>query len=106
VHIGYDVHERAHHGGVPVRVTTTRDLGRYVRERRHELQKTQRQLAEEAHVSMRWLANLEAGKAGAEIGMIMRTLHALGLTMAVRPAAPVADEVDLGNLLDSLKDQS
>ncbi|MCP2324875.1 y4mF family transcriptional regulator [Hamadaea flava] len=87
-----------------MRVTTTGDLGRYVRERRHELHKTQRQLADEANVSLRWLANLEAGKASAEIGMIMRTLHALGLAMAVRPVKPAPDEVDLDALLDSLKE--
>ncbi|MEV0270836.1 helix-turn-helix transcriptional regulator [Hamadaea sp. NPDC050747] len=89
-----------------MRITTASDLGRYVRERRNELGKTQRQLADEAQVSLRWLTSLESGKASAEIGMIMRTLHALGLTMAVRPTATGPDDVDLGDLLNSLKGPS
>ncbi|NUR71650.1 MAG: helix-turn-helix domain-containing protein [Hamadaea sp.] len=89
-----------------MRINTAADLGHYVRERRHQLRKTRHELAEEAHVSVRWLANLEAGKPGAEVGLIIRTLHALELGITVQPVVLPPDEIDLGDLLDSLKDRS
>jgi HTH-type transcriptional regulator/antitoxin HipB len=85
-----------------MRLATVRDLGLHVRERRHELSMTQSDLATAAGVSRRWLSDLEAGKATAEIGLILRTLDALGLVLDVSLAATGQDGVDLDELLRDL----
>jgi transcriptional regulator with XRE-family HTH domain len=61
---------------------------------------TQADLASAAQVSRRWLSNMEAGKGTAEIGLVLQTLHALGLTLDAYPAAK--GEVDLDELLRGL----
>jgi HTH-type transcriptional regulator/antitoxin HipB len=86
-----------------MRIGTPRDLGLFVRESRRDLGKTQAELAAEARVSRRWLAALEAGKATAEVGLVLRTLHALGLVLDVSPGRSGADGIDLNALLDSYR---
>jgi y4mF family transcriptional regulator len=66
-------------------IASAGDLGSYVRERRRKLNLTQAQLATRARVSRRWLSDLEAGKDSAEFGLVLRTLHALGVVMDVLP---------------------
>jgi HTH-type transcriptional regulator/antitoxin HipB len=85
-----------------VRIGSARDLGLFVRESRRDLGKTQAELADEARVSRRWLAALEAGKATAEFGLVLRTLQALGLELDVSPRRPAAGGIDLDAMLDSL----
>jgi HTH-type transcriptional regulator/antitoxin HipB len=77
-----------------MRVSSSRDLGLYLRERRRDLGMTQADLAAAAGVSRRWLSDLEAGKATAEFGLILRTVHALGLVLEVRPAEPSPVNLD------------
>lgn len=84
---------------------SARDLGLYVQDRRRELGKTQVQLAAEARVSRRWLSDLEAGKATAEFGLILRALHALGLILLAEPAEIAAGPVDLDRLLRDLRER-
>jgi y4mF family transcriptional regulator len=85
-----------------LRIDSARDLGLYVRDRRRALAMTQADLASAAQVSRRWLADLEAGKATAEIGLAFRALHALGLIITVHPVEPAPDGVDLDELLRRL----
>jgi HTH-type transcriptional regulator/antitoxin HipB len=85
-----------------MRIASTRDLGFYVRDRRRDLGMTQGDLAAAARVSRRWLSDLEAGKATAEIGLIFRTLHALGLVLDAQPAEDLPPDVDLDDLLRGL----
>lgn len=82
-----------------MRITSARDLGLYVRDRRRDLGVTQAQVAEAAGVSRRWLLGLENGKPTMQIGLVFRTLEALDLLMEVRPEAPSAGAVDLDALL-------
>ena len=63
---------------------------------------TQTDLTAVAGVSRRWLSDLEAGKATAEIGLVMKTLHALGLVLEASPYEPGPDHVDLDELLRGL----
>ncbi len=63
---------------------------------------TQVELAAAAGVSRRWLSNLEAGKATAEVGLVLRILHALGLVLDARPTEPASGDVDLDELLRGL----
>jgi transcriptional regulator with XRE-family HTH domain len=60
---------------------------------------TQIDLAASAEVSRRWLSDLEAGKATAEIGLTFKVLHALGITLEAHPAGVGGDEIDLDSLL-------
>ena len=64
-----------------MRLRNARDVGALVRDRRRDGDLSQQALADEAGVSRRWLASLEAGKPGAEIGMVLRVLSALGVEL-------------------------
>jgi HTH-type transcriptional regulator / antitoxin HipB len=80
-----------------VQVTNADELGRVVRERRLDLGLSQSGLATAAGVSRRWLLDLESGKPTAQVGLVLRTLDALGLAVDIdRPAPP---PVDLDELL-------
>lgn len=65
-------------------------LGLVVRRRRSDLGLSQASLAERAGVSRRWIYQFEAGKPGAEIGLLLRVLDALELEMNVAPAGTPA----------------
>lgn len=82
-----------------MRISNARDIGLYVRGRRREIGMSQTSLADKAGVSRRWLSDLEAGKATAEIGLVFRTLDALRLVMDVRPDLPGPDDIDLDKVL-------
>ena len=64
-------------------VRTPADLGLLIRERRRELGLDQRTLAERVGVSRLWVIEFEKGKPRAEIGLVLRTLHALDLDLDV-----------------------
>lgn len=64
-------------------VRTPSDLGLLVRSRRKELGLDQRTLATRAGVSRLWLIEFERGKPRAEVGLVLRTLLALGLRLDV-----------------------
>jgi y4mF family transcriptional regulator len=80
-----------------MRLTTARDLGMYVRDRRRRLGLTQAELSAKAEVSRRWLSDLEAGKPTAEIGLVFKALYALDLSLEARPAEP--PDIDLDKVL-------
>lgn len=86
-----------------MRITDARDLGLYVRDRRRDLGMTQAELAEAAGVSRRWLLDLETGKETAHVGLVLRTLDALGLTLDVHPDVRPGD-IDLDALLRATED--
>lgn len=64
-------------------VRTPSDLGLLIRSRRRELGLDQRTLAERVGVSRLWIIEFERGKPRAEIGLVLRTLTALGLRLDV-----------------------
>jgi HTH-type transcriptional regulator/antitoxin HipB len=64
------------------------DLGALIRERRIKLGLDQISLARKAGTSRKWLIEVESGKPRAEIGLILRTLKALGVALQVSDAAP------------------
>lgn len=77
-------------------ITDSRELGHLVRERRRQRNLSQRKLAEAIGVSRHWVMALERGNAGAELGLVLKTLSVLGLRVDVqsRPQAaadPVAE---------------
>lgn len=71
-----------------MQLVNPRDLGLHVRETRRRSGQTQAQLAAAAGVSRRWLADLESGKPTAAVGLVFRTLSALGLALHAVPDEP------------------
>jgi HTH-type transcriptional regulator/antitoxin HipB len=66
------------------------DLGALIRDRRRRLGLDQRTLAERAGVSRQWIIEIERGKPRAEVGLVLRTLAALGLRLSVDDGAGAA----------------
>jgi len=62
-------------------IRTPQDLGRRVRDRRTELELTQTQLADVSRVTLRFVSELENGKATAQLAGIQRVLASLGLDL-------------------------
>jgi HTH-type transcriptional regulator/antitoxin HipB len=90
-----------------MRVRTPRELGALVRDRRRDGDLSQDELARRARVSRRWLAAVEAGKPGAEVGLVLRTLAALDLELDVVPIASGSPGgVDLDEVLADLDRQA
>jgi transcriptional regulator with XRE-family HTH domain len=105
------VADRFQRGKAPVtRINSARALGEILRGRRHELGRTQAEVASAAGVSRPWLAQVEAGKQTASVGLVLRVLDALALDLdaTVRgqgrpPSQPAVAAVDLDALLDDLR---
>ena len=67
-------------------------------------------LAQKTGTSRKWLVEVEQGKPGAEIGLILRTLKSLEISIDVEADSPVvtpsqgkAKAPDINSVLDSLK---
>jgi HTH-type transcriptional regulator/antitoxin HipB len=95
-----------------LRIRNPRDLGAFIRDRRSQLGLDQAQLAKKAGTSRKWLIEVERGKPRAEIGLILRTLKALGVTLSAADTtnnvAPgrtktATPSVDINQVIDSLK---
>jgi HTH-type transcriptional regulator/antitoxin HipB len=89
---------------------TASDLGAFIRERRTKLGMDQVALAEKAATSRKWLNEVEQGKPRAEIGLVLRTLNTLGVSIDLQidslPKATSNDKagaIDINNVLSSLK---
>lgn len=61
------------------------DLGAQIRARRTELQLTQTELADVSRVTLRFVSELENGKATAQLAGILRVLAALGINLYTEP---------------------
>lgn len=64
-------------------VTTARDIGALIRQRRRELGLGQDELASKVGVSRQWIVAIERGKPGAALGLVLRTLGALQLYVTI-----------------------
>ena len=60
-------------------ITTPRDIGAAIKERRKLLGLDQAELASRVGVSRQWLIQVENGKAGATIGLLLRLMNALDM---------------------------
>ena len=84
------------------------DLGAAIRDRRRELHLSQSDLAKQVGVSRKWLVDAEKGKPRAEIGLLLRTLGALGLRLSLESGEqpmnlPTVPAVDIDAILDRLR---
>ena len=93
-----------------MRIRTATDLGAFIRERRTKLGMDQAALAKKAGTSRKWLVEVEQGKPGAEIGLILRTLKSLEISINLRadsavetPPQSKEKAPDINSVLDSLK---
>jgi len=64
-----------------LRIRTPSDLGALIRDRRTKLDLDQKALADMIGVSRQWLVAVEKGKPRAEIGLVLRALAALGISL-------------------------
>ena len=81
-----------------MQVRTPLDLGLIIRERRRRLGLSQSALAEKAGVGRQWLVAVEHGKARAEIGLVLRTLAALDLTLSTGGNGQDRNAADAGEI--------
>lgn len=95
-----------------MRIRTATDLGAFIRERRTNLGMDQAALAKKAGTSRKWLVEVEQGKPGAEIGLILRTLKSLEISIDLEaepsvatPPPSKAKAPDINSILDSLKNR-
>jgi len=65
------------------RIATPRDIGLLIRRHRQRLGLSQTDLADRTDVSREWIVAVERGKPGAELGLVLRTLAALQITLTV-----------------------
>lgn len=92
-------------------IRTPGDVGALIKEQRTKLGLDQDALAKKAGTSRKWLIEVEKGKPGAELELVLRTLRTLGVVLhtgdAAGPAHPknasIAPSVDLDAVLNSLK---
>jgi len=91
-----------------VNINSTRDLGALIRSHRKKRNWTQKDLAEQVGVRTLWISQFERGKTTAQIGLVIRTLKALGLTVSAGNSRPTAAlkkaTVDLDSLVQPQPD--
>lgn len=69
-------------------VRTPREIGLLVRDRRRAAGVTQAVLAERVGASREWIRLLESGKPRLELGLTLRALTALGITLNAEAKPP------------------
>jgi HTH-type transcriptional regulator / antitoxin HipB len=80
-----------------MQVRTAREIGAIIREERKKQQLDQTELAEKVGVNRRWVLEIERGKPRAEVGLVLKALHALGLSISIESsdtASGGADEIE------------
>jgi HTH-type transcriptional regulator/antitoxin HipB len=87
------------------------DIGLVIRERRQKLGLDQEVLARRVKVSRQWIVEVEKGRPRAEVGLVLRTIDALGLTISIDPAGEAANispgaipSVEIDDILADLGD--
>jgi len=80
---------------------TPADLGALIRNHRIKLGLHQNSLAKKVGVSRQWLVELEKGKPRADVGLVLRTLHALGLSLDIVKDTP-QNKIDAGIDIDAI----
>ena len=94
---------------------TPADIGALLRARRRELNIDQATLAENIGVSRLWVSQIERGKPGANLGLVMRALSAVGIaltgiegSLSGKSAAPGTiwvPTIDIDAIIDRARDK-
>jgi HTH-type transcriptional regulator/antitoxin HipB len=85
-----------------MRFATPTELGALIRDYRRRHQLDQKTLATRVGVSRQWIGELEKGKSGAPIGLVLRTLRTLGIVLDAREEVPRTkgkSDVDLSEII-------
>ena len=82
-------------------VRTPRELGAAIRGQRRRLGLTQAELACAVGVTRAWIIAIEQGKRSAELGLVMKTVAALGLVVDITNTPVAHSGIDLDDLLDN-----
>lgn len=64
-------------------VRTAKEIGMFIRDQRKRQKLDQATLALRIGVNRRWVMEVERGKPRAEIGLVLKALEALGLSLSV-----------------------
>ncbi|MDE3137090.1 MAG: helix-turn-helix transcriptional regulator [Acidobacteriota bacterium] len=72
-------------GDTPLLRYTAEDIGKLIRETRKRLGVTQKDLALTSGTGLRFVIDLEKGKATCEIGKALRVLQTLGIKLSLTP---------------------
>jgi HTH-type transcriptional regulator / antitoxin HipB len=84
-------------------VRTPVELGAVIRDKRRKLGLEQSSLAAKVGVSRQWIINIEKGKPRAAVGLILRTLSALGIALRTYDEPPRQSKAtDTGVDLDAV----
>ncbi|MCP1835662.1 y4mF family transcriptional regulator [Bradyrhizobium sp. USDA 4532] len=77
-------------------IITTSELGEAIRNRRRSLGLRQQDLALAANVGVRFIVDIENGKETSQVGLVLRLLSALGITLTaeMNPAPPARSADD------------
>ena len=91
-------------------IRTPTDLGALIRDRRSHLGMDQASLAKAVGTSRKWLIEVEKGKPTAQIGLILRTLRVLKISLSDSQQASgstttphTSEPIDIDRIIDSLK---
>ena len=90
----------------------TTDVGALIRDARTEQHLSQHDLAVRVGVSRQWIVEVEHGKPRAELGLVLKTLRALGITLRASshdpssPAQRPPDRLDLDAIIRRARDPS
>ena len=71
-------------------IKTSSDIGALIRDRRTRLGLNQQNLATRVGVGRIWISHLEQGKPTIQLGLVLRTLKELGLSLSSLDSAPVS----------------
>ena len=74
-----------------MRITTLKQLGAFIRDRRRQRNWTQQDLANASGTLQSWLSGVEKGKGNPEFGKLMAVLRALNITLDLQqqPSASI-----------------
>ncbi len=76
--------------GIPIR--SPADIGALFRDRRKALGLDQAALASKVGVSRLWINQVEQGKPGANLGLVLRTLATLDIALSIAPQKDVKSD--------------
>lgn len=71
-----------------MRIRTPADLGALIRDSRTKHGPDQKSLAHRVGVSRQWIVEIEKGKSGASIGLLLPTFGALGVALDLEKESP------------------
>lgn len=92
-----------------MQLRTAKDIGALIRDERKKQNLDQAELAERIGVSRRWVLQVEGGKPRAELGLVLKALDALGLTLSIdsafgsRTGGAEIEPIDIDAIVDAAR---